>query len=124
MVVAVTEPGSAGHYSVVSTTKSYLLRYSLYMIHGKWQLCIECCIEHFVSSRTQLIVIPQFQATESDRVLFKSYFVNKHLPCRLYSHNITNAEIANEANPLTMTNLGFALPDLHSGKEPLCIRIP
>ena len=126
LTLLMTHTSSSGNWTWVTISNSILFQHLLHVIHDKWQLCIECCIKYSVSFCwcTKSIVIPQFQTMEGNWVLLKSNFVNKHLLCRLYSRNVANAKIANKANPLTMTNLSFTLPDLHSSIEPLCVRIP
>jgi len=95
------------------------------MIFSKWQICIKCCVEYFVLWRcVKTTAIPQFKTTVGDWVLLEPNFVDEQLLCGLYSDNITNTETTDEANPLTLTNLCFRLPDLHSCKEPFQVRIP
>ena len=96
----------------------------LYVIQRKRQVCVERCVKHsVVYRRTESILIPQFQAAKGDRILLKTDFVHEQLLRSPYACNITDAEVANEANPLAMTDLGFTLPDLHPCKEPLQVWI-
>jgi len=93
------------------------------MIACEWKICVKGHIKFTVGSTndglsSRPITIPAFETVERGRVLFKSYLIHKELASGRKLGEIPDPEVAYVTHPLTMTDVCFTLPDLHTGVEP------